>query len=111
MTTLGKRIREIRDERNQSEFAQLLGVDRTTLGSWENDRHEPSLEILIHIARIGKVSLDWLCCNDTLDKSYTEERLYSDPQWQRFVNFAYGKRIDPSRLRNLIQDMFSLNQP
>ena len=75
------------------------------------DRHEPSLEILIHIARIGKVSLDWLCCNDTLDKSYTEERLYSDPQWQRFVNFAYGKRIDPSRLRNLIQDMFSLNQP
>ena len=111
MTTLGKRIREIRGERNQSEFAQLLGVDRTTLGSWENDRHEPSLEILIHIAHIGKVSLDWLCCNDTLDKSYTEERLYSDPQWQRFVNFAYGKRIDPSRLRNLIQDMFSLNQP
>ncbi len=66
METLGKRLRILRKDKSQLEFATLIGVDRTTLSSWENDRREPDLNMLSYIANMFDVSIDWLAGNKPL---------------------------------------------
>lgn len=110
MSTLGSRIREIRGQRSQTEFGKLLGVDRSTVASWESDRHEPNLDILINISKLGSVDMNWLSCN-TSDTSYTEELLYQDLKWRKFVSFAEQKNITPKKLAQLVQASLNLNMP
>ncbi len=57
---LGNRLRLLRKDENQNDFAARIGVDRTTLSSWETDRREPDLDTLSRIADMFNVSIDWL---------------------------------------------------
>jgi len=45
---------------NQSEFAALFGLKRTALGSYEEGRAEPKLDVIIEIADYFNLSLDML---------------------------------------------------
>lgn len=64
--SLGKRIKRIRETVgiNQNELAAALKRDKdisqATVSSWENDTRKPDYEILVDIAKIGRVTLDWL---------------------------------------------------
>ncbi|WP_425058745.1 hypothetical protein SCACP_34010 [Sporomusa carbonis] len=60
METLGDRIKQLRNELTQEELAAILGVDRSTLASWEVNRREPDIATLCRIATFFKVSVDWL---------------------------------------------------
>jgi transcriptional regulator with XRE-family HTH domain len=53
-TNLGERIREYRRVRglSQRELATRLGIDTTTLGSWERGEHRPAKRLLDKIADI-----------------------------------------------------------
>ena len=59
---LGAKIKELRNGRNisQSEFAELLGVTKSAVSSYENGTRLPSYEVLVKISRIFKVSTDYL---------------------------------------------------
>ena len=50
---IGKRIKELRKKKKitQLDFANKLYVTDKTISSWESDRTEPSLEMLVSIAR------------------------------------------------------------
>ncbi len=64
MSTLGERIKHIRDELlhiNQAAFANKLGFSRVaTISDYEKNKRSPDIQTLCKIASLGSVSLDWL---------------------------------------------------
>lgn len=61
---LGERIKEIRKKLGlkQEQFADLLNIEsKTAISYWENNQRTPGdINILVTIASLGKVTLDWL---------------------------------------------------
>lgn len=67
MTTLGIRIKAVREQLrlNQMEFARKLNIDQSTLANYEMDRRSPKADMLIAIADIGGVTVDYLLGRET----------------------------------------------
>ena len=63
---LGKRIVEIRKDKNMSQeaFAELFNVTRQTVSNWENLKSYPDIETLIKISNTFNISLDVLLKED-----------------------------------------------
>ena len=59
---IGQRIKYLRKENNlsQDDLSVLLHVDRTTISEYELDNRIPNIYMLIRIADIFQVSLDYL---------------------------------------------------
>ena len=59
---LGQNIKQLRLEKNitQKELASLIGVSQRLISNYENNSATPTVENLIKIADIFKVSLDFL---------------------------------------------------
>lgn len=66
MEILSDRIRALRikHDLSQQDLADLLYLDRTTIAGYETCKREPSLHILIQIADIFDVSVDYLLGRD-----------------------------------------------
>lgn len=62
---IGNRIKEIRGDRTQAEFANLVGVDRATLSNYESGRRQPNSEILKKIADLGNTTVPNLLFGET----------------------------------------------
>ena len=62
-TVLGERIKQLRSFKlhmNQRQFADALGIQPSTLSGYENGNIVPSADILLRIAQLYHISLDWL---------------------------------------------------
>lgn len=59
---LGQRICEIRTSHgwSQVELAKRLGVAKQTVSNWENENIQPSIEMLVRLAKLFNVSTDYL---------------------------------------------------
>ncbi len=59
---LGLRINELRTARNwsQVELSKRLGVTKQTISNWENEYIQPSIEMLVRLAEVFRVSTDFL---------------------------------------------------
>ncbi len=59
---LGQRISEMRLSMgwSQVELAKRLGVAKQTVSNWENENIQPSIEMLVRVARLFNVSADYL---------------------------------------------------
>ena len=59
---LNERIRKLRLERNwsQVDLAKRLNVTKQSVSNWENDNIQPSIEMLVKLAREFSVSTDYL---------------------------------------------------
>ena len=78
---LSKNIRKLRAFKNlnQTEFAELFGIKRASIGAYEEGRAEPKLDTLIKIITYFKLSLDDLIIKDLtvnqiakFDKAYNK---------------------------------------
>ncbi len=60
--TFGQRVRRLRQERgwSQAQLGQRLGTHQKQISSYERSIHLPSAELLIRIAEMFGVSLDYL---------------------------------------------------
>lgn len=60
----GDRLKELREDRgiNQDELAEIIGVKRSTISSYETNAITPSFDIAIKLADFFNVSLDYLAC-------------------------------------------------
>ncbi len=57
---LGKKIQKLRKDmgyRSQEEFAEALKLSRTHIGHIEQGRKNPSMEVLVNIASLLKISV------------------------------------------------------
>ncbi len=59
---LGPRINELRLAYgwNQVQLAEKLNVSKQTISNWENDNIQPSIEMLVRLAKLFNVSTDYL---------------------------------------------------
>ena len=59
---LNEKIKKLRLSYNlsQVELANSLGVSKQCISNWENDNVQPSIEMLVKIARFFNVSADYL---------------------------------------------------
>ena len=66
---LNQQIRELRISRRMSqvELAKALSVTKQSVSNWENDNIQPSVEMLIKIAKVFSVSTDYLLGLETED--------------------------------------------
>ena len=58
----GKRLRELRKENGYTieQFADMVGISKSALGYYENDKRMPDIEILARIANVLNVNADYL---------------------------------------------------
>ena len=61
MILMGEKIKGLRTSHHlsQRQFADLLGVSKSTLAAYENDSRTPSYEVLARLARTYHVSTDF----------------------------------------------------
>ena len=59
---LGQRIEQLRSELgwSQVKLAKKLNIAKQTVSNWENDNIQPSVEMLMRIAKLFGVSTDYL---------------------------------------------------
>lgn len=59
---LGQRIGELRTAHGWSQvaLAQRLGVAKQTVSNWENENIQPSIEMLMRLAKLFNVTTDYL---------------------------------------------------
>ena len=59
---LNERIRKLRLERNlsQVDLAKKLNVTKQSVSNWENDNIQPSIDLLVKLARVFSVSTDYI---------------------------------------------------
>lgn len=74
------RIKELRSSLglSQTEFANSICVTQATLSSYENQKKNPSLDILKTISKTYDVSIDWLCGLSEHKPPYMEFNNYAD---------------------------------
>lgn len=62
MNKIAKRLKELRIARNikQSELAKYLSVDYRTISNWERGINEPSLDMVIKLAKYFGETTDYL---------------------------------------------------
>lgn len=60
--TFSARLKQAREETGytQREIAQIIGISKSTIASYEMGRTEPKIEILGKLADFYGVSADWL---------------------------------------------------
>jgi len=62
MLNIGERITQLRKQQNlsQEELAKKVGVSRTIVGNYERNENTPSTEVIIKLAKVFNVSVDYL---------------------------------------------------
>jgi DNA-binding XRE family transcriptional regulator len=71
--TIGQRIRELRKEKGlyQEELANLIGVARQTVASWELDRTIPNMEDATKMTKVFNCDLEDISGADMRDRMKT----------------------------------------
>ena len=101
MLNIGERIIQLRKQKNlsQQELADKIGASRTIIGNYERNANTPSIEVLLKLAKVFDVSVDFLIGEGELssyDKAVLKrmediERL--DPDTQKHLFFLIDNVI------------------
>lgn len=80
---LNERLKELRDELGltQEEVGNKLNISRQAYANWETNRGEPNIEMLLKLANLFGVSIDYLCGNTDIRDS-----IYKDPKLCKYLN-------------------------
>ena len=94
LLVLNERIKELRVARglSQVELAEKIGISKQSVSNWENDNIQPSIEMLIKIARTFSVSTDYLLGED--ERTFLEVSHLSQKQIshiQQIIDDISGK--------------------
>ena len=88
---IGKRISDLRKKNNitQLDLASKLFVTDKTVSSWESDRTEPSLEMIVKLSEILDCSVGYLIYGDNPKNNIETEITKSE--YDRLVSFMKDK--------------------
>lgn len=75
---LGQRILELRSSCgwSQVELAKRLGVAKQTVSNWENENIQPSIEMLVRLAKTFNVTTDYLLGMEQIPRISVEGLTY-----------------------------------
>ena len=88
----GKRISKIRQSKNitQKELASKLYVTDKTISSWESNRTEPSLEMIIKLSEILECSASYLLYGDNSKDNIEMEIKIFIFHFQKIIQIIYS---------------------
>jgi len=66
---LGMRLKLLRKNRTQKEFASQYGIPQGTLSKYERGKLEPGLDFLTEISKKEDVSINWILTGEMDDKT------------------------------------------
>jgi transcriptional regulator with XRE-family HTH domain len=97
MSKIGANIRKIRLTKgfSQTQFAELFGLTRASIGAYEEGRAEPKIDVVIEIAKYFSISLDVI-----FTKNVTVNQL---------TNFNIGITSDLEKDENTLNNVLQLN--
>lgn len=77
------RLKELREDLGlkQEDIAKKLNIGRSTYANYESGAAEPNISILIDLANIYNVSVDYICCNTDIKYNY-----YKDKRLCKYIN-------------------------
>lgn len=101
---IGKRLKELREKKNmyQKEFAEALGVDQTTVSSWERDRTEPNMGMVYKMAEILDVTVGELMG----EKPSTPDMVAISKGDQAFLNMMH--QLDDADRAEILNRIFEM---
>ena len=69
--SLGERIRQLRQQRgwSQAQLSKKLNIHQKQISGYERSIHVPSVELLIRMAELFNVSLDYIAFDDREEKT------------------------------------------
>lgn len=75
MSTIGKRIKQLRSEKNitQEQFGKIFGIVKSTVSLYESSKSTPDDDMKRKIARYFDVSLDYLMGNSDVKNPYKDK--------------------------------------
>ena len=76
MELFGDKLRMIRKgcRLTQADLAQKVGISTSTIGMYEQNRRSPGKDMLLKIAKVFNVSVDYLLSSDTYNTTSTKEK-------------------------------------
>lgn len=103
---IGERLRKLRGDRTQSDFAKEIDVARTTYAMYEQNNREPDYETLQKIANFYNVTTDYLLertDNPTFSRNETASTaLDNDTELSVFYReILEADREEVRKLRNI----------
>lgn len=101
MNDFGAKLRELRTQRgiSQNQLAELLCVERATVGKWERGLNYPNQNILMMIADYFDVSLDFLFGRSTALAMFDDARTSVHPVLDMY------NRLTPHQQELIIERM------
>lgn len=60
---IATRIKEVRGEQTQKEFADRLGISQQYVSALESEKESPNFTFLFALTKFYKISIDWLMGN------------------------------------------------
>jgi transcriptional regulator with XRE-family HTH domain len=85
-----EKLKRIRIEKNvtQDMLSKALGLNRSTISSYESDRNQPDLDTLVKIAKYFNVSTDYLLDISDIKVDYNSlyQIVHSDKELSDFLN-------------------------
>lgn len=69
MDAIAQRFKQIRmkNNMNQKQFAETLKVSQSVISDIERGYREPSRQVLVNLAAVYKVNLNWLLCDNSIE--------------------------------------------
>jgi transcriptional regulator with XRE-family HTH domain len=85
--TFGARLKQSRKKKQftQSQVADRLGIDFTTISKYENDKSQPDNEILRKLASLYDVSVDWLLTGEFSNEKKKKNSIYMNGEQEELT--------------------------
>lgn len=113
---MNNKLKELRKNSalTQKQIADVIGIDRSTYSYYENGKASPSLEVLIKIAKVFNVTLDYIIYGEESKTvqpvSVLTDNYTSYSKVDSFVNLSleeknllmYSRLLDSDSLKKLV---------
>lgn len=99
MKTIGERLIELREKSGLSkvEMAEKLGVNKSSITRYETNEIKPNLDMMLKIAELFNVTLDWLVGFED-NKALEIKKL----PYMSLINECIENDISPEQLRKAV---------
>ncbi len=113
---MNNKLKELRKNSalTQKQIADVIGIDRSTYSYYENGKASPSLEVLVKIAKVFNVTLDYIIYGEESKTvqpvSVLTDNYTSYSKVDSFVNLSleeknllmYSRLLDSDSLKKLV---------
>ncbi|KGK87999.1 helix-turn-helix transcriptional regulator [Clostridium sp. HMP27] len=107
MRTTGDRIRFVREKLGLKgeDFGKKLNVTKVAVSNWENNNRTPDADMLVKIADLGDVSVDWLLLRTDNQDAKIYKATLGEDQIEIEINKNYPHELSPEEVNNLINQL------